>query len=232
MSGTGRSSPTFDVYLEVGKKRTFAGAMEWPGWCRRGADEGSALEALVASAPRYARALRGTRLGFTPPVDQASLTVVERLKGDATTDFGAPGAAPSADRAPVSAAELERFRKLLRAAWRTFDRAVDGAAGRTLRKGPRGGGRSLSGIVHHVIGADAGYLSSLGWKHRWDENADPAEERARIRKAIFEGLEASTGGEIPRRGPRGGVRWSPRYFVRRVAWHALDHAWEIEDRAT
>jgi hypothetical protein len=25
--------------------------------------------------------------------------------------------------------------------------------------------------------------------------------------------------------------WLPRFFVRRSAWHALDHAWEIEDRA-
>jgi hypothetical protein len=25
--------------------------------------------------------------------------------------------------------------------------------------------------------------------------------------------------------------WSPRYYVRRAAWYALDHAWEIEDRA-
>jgi hypothetical protein len=24
--------------------------------------------------------------------------------------------------------------------------------------------------------------------------------------------------------------WTPRYFLRRSAWHALDHAWEIEDR--
>jgi hypothetical protein len=26
--------------------------------------------------------------------------------------------------------------------------------------------------------------------------------------------------------------WAPRYLVRRSAWHALDHACEIEDRAT
>jgi hypothetical protein len=26
--------------------------------------------------------------------------------------------------------------------------------------------------------------------------------------------------------------WTPRYFVRRAAWHALDHAWEIEDRSS
>ena len=28
-----------------------------------------------------------------------------------------------------------------------------------------------------------------------------------------------------------GSLWSPRYLVRRSAWHALDHAWEIQDRA-
>jgi hypothetical protein len=26
------------------------------------------------------------------------------------------------------------------------------------------------------------------------------------------------------------VHWTPRYFVRRMAWHELDHAWEIEAR--
>jgi hypothetical protein len=28
-----------------------------------------------------------------------------------------------------------------------------------------------------------------------------------------------------------GKPWNARYFVRRTAWHVLDHAWEIEDRA-
>jgi hypothetical protein len=31
---------------------------------------------------------------------------------------------------------------------------------------------------------------------------------------------------------RGGSRWSPRYAIRRSAWHSLDHAWEILDRST
>jgi hypothetical protein len=26
-------------------------------------------------------------------------------------------------------------------------------------------------------------------------------------------------------------RWTPRYAAQRIAWHALDHAWEIEDRS-
>ena len=30
--------------------------------------------------------------------------------------------------------------------------------------------------------------------------------------------------------PLAGRRWTARYAARRVAWHALDHAWEIEDR--
>jgi hypothetical protein len=30
--------------------------------------------------------------------------------------------------------------------------------------------------------------------------------------------------------PIAGRRWPPRYAARRIAWHALDHTWEIEDR--
>lgn len=55
-------------------------------------------------------------------------------------------------------------------------------------------------------------------------------EMQRIREEVLKGLASAAAGEIPARGPRGGLRWPPRYFVRRVAWHVLDHAWEIEDR--
>jgi hypothetical protein len=94
------------MYLEIGKKRAFAGATDWHGWCRSGRDEQAALQALFDYGPRYARVLQGARLGFHAPAK----------------------------------------------------------------------------------------------------------------------------GEISPRGPRGGARWAPRYFVRRVAWHMLDHAREIEDR--
>jgi len=39
------------VYLESGSRRTFAGAIDWPGWCRSGRDEASALEALLSYGP-------------------------------------------------------------------------------------------------------------------------------------------------------------------------------------
>ena len=224
------ASNTIDVYLELGTKRTFAGAIDWPGWCRSGRDEEAALHALVAAGPRYARVLDTTPLAFHAPTDAAAFAVVERLTGTATTDFGAPDIAPSSDRRPVDAADLRRFETLLQACWQAFDGAVSVAAGKELRKGPRGGGRDADGIIRHVIGADQGYLARLAWKARQDEAADLSEELVRTRQAVVSALAAAAQGAVPPRGPRGGVRWPARYFVRRVAWHVLDHAWEIEDR--
>lgn len=219
-----------DVYLEIGKKRTFAGAIAWPGWCRSGGDEESALQALADYGARYARVLRSKEFGFQTPADTSSFIVAERLKGNATTDFGAPGLAPGSDAEPVNDKELKRFEAMLKACWRAFDAAVKSAKGKELRKGPRGGGRDLTGVVQHVLDGDGGYLSALGWKVSRDGAADLSEELKRTRKAILEGLRAASQGEIAAHGPRGGIRWKPRYFVRRVAWHVLDHAWEIEDR--
>lgn len=155
---------------------------------------------------------------------------VQHYEGDATTDFGAPGAVPAYDARPIDAAECERLQALLKGCWHAFDAAVEIGTGKELRKGPRGGGRELEGIVEHVVGADASYLARIGRKYKVSADEGAAEEVGAIRQAIVDGLAAGARGELPERGPRGGVRWSPRYFVRRVAWHVLDHAWEIEDR--
>ena len=37
------------VYVEVGKKKTFASAMDWPGWSRGGRDEGAAIGAGIGA---------------------------------------------------------------------------------------------------------------------------------------------------------------------------------------
>ena len=219
-----------DVYLECGAKRTFSGALDWPGWCRQGRNETEALAALLAHGPKYASILAGTGLRFVAPKDLTQLVVVERLPGTATTDFGAPGVPPTVDRErPCDAADVRRFEKILYAGWRAFDNAVKSARGKSLATGPRGGGRSLQAIVTHVTGADASYLAAVGWKA--PKPAKPAEHLTVTREAILAALKASAAGEIPLRGPRGGTRWSARYFVRRVAWHVIAHAWEIERRA-
>ncbi len=211
------------IYLEVGTKRVFAGAIEWPGWERSGRDEDAAVDAFVAYAPRYARALGRSRSGFVLPRGRRGRQrSSKRVKGNATTDFGAPGVAPAADERPLDDAETKRQVRLLRAAWAALDRAAAAAAGVALRTGPRGGGRQVDAIVAHVADAEGAYLSKLGG--RVGVGADP-------RVAIVETIGARARGEPPARTPRSGVLWTPRYFVRRAAWHALDHAWEIEDRA-
>ena len=219
-----------EVYLEVGQKKIFAGALDWPGWCRSGGDEGAALATLVAYAPRYATIFSRTAIDFVPPDDPAALAIVERLPGNSTTDFGAPDAAPARDQELFDEAARERSEAILAAIWRAFDGAVQEAEGKELRKGPRGGGRERDGIVRHVLGADAAYLRRVAQKFSQDDGAPLDDELRRTREAIRVALGAGVHGEIPRTGPRGGALWTPRYFVRRVAWHTIDHLWEIEDR--
>ncbi len=215
-----------DVSVETGKRRVFAAALEWPGWCRSGRDEISAIEALLAYGPRYARVLRGTRLGFATPGRQVSVHVLERLEGTATTDFGAPDVATSRDADPMDEAERRRSASILKACWAALDAAAEAAEGSTLSAGPRGGGRDLGKIVDHVRDAEQGYLVRLSWKL----GAADGDRTERVRGAVLDALvAAATEGVAP--APRGGKRWTPRFFVRRVAWHALDHAWEIEDRS-
>jgi hypothetical protein len=226
-----RSPAHIDVYFETGQKRVFAGAIDWPGWCRSGRDEAAALQALLDYGSRYAQVLEGTRLGFRAPADLAAFTVVERLTGNSTTDFGAPDLAPDADTRPLDDAELARQQAVLQACWRAFDAATAAAGGKELRKGPRGGGRDPEAIIRHVLGADGAYLVATGGNRVPGKEGDLAEDLSRTRRAVLDALVAAAHGEVAPRRPRGGASWPPRYFVRRVAWHVLDHAWEIEDRS-
>jgi hypothetical protein len=220
-----KTSNKLNVYLEVGNRRTIAAALDWPGWCRMGQDEAGALQALFDYGPRYAQVLRRSRLGFLVPEDVSALVVVERLKGNATTDYGVPGLAPTVDSQPLDEEELRRLQTILKACWRTFDAVRESAKAKALRKGPRGGGRSLDKIVEHVYGSETGYLASLGGKELLTDTTTTSPEP--IHQAILKAMKASARGEFPAHGPRG---WTTRYFTRRDAWHILDHAWEIEDR--
>jgi len=211
------------VFLEVGKKRVFACALDWPGWCRAGKDEDLALEALAAYAPRYA--VVPERAGIAYPARVAeNLEVVERLPGSATTDFGAPGEVAGADARRATRAQAERLAALVVASWAAFDEVRAGAPA-TLRKGPRGGGRDRDKMVDHVLGAEAAYARKLGIKHRQPAIGDQAAIAA-LRDDIVAVLRAPSDGSPP--VPKG---WPPRYAARRIAWHVLDHAWEMEDRS-
>jgi hypothetical protein len=223
---------TIPVYLEVGTKRVFAGAIDWPGWSRSGRNEDAAMQALAEYGPRYAAAMGSGATGqLRPPADRSALHVVERLDGDATTDFGAPAAQPSHDRQPLTAAELKRQIAVLEASWKAFARAARAAAGVPLTKGPRGGGRDLDAIVRHVLEAEGSYLYRLGRSYRPEEAHDVARALQLLRKQILDVLRARVRGEPLPPSKRTAPLWPPRSFVRRTAWHALDHAWELEDRS-
>jgi hypothetical protein len=130
----------------------------------------------------------------------------------------------------VDEEELHTLEKSLKACWRAFDASIKTAGGKSLLTGPRGGGRQVDGILEHVLGSTEGYLSQVGWKYKQDSKTGQDQQFAQTLQATMDALRASARGDIPAKGPRGGVRWSARYFARRVAWHILDHAWEIEDR--
>ena len=220
-----------DVYLELGTKRVFAGALDWPGLCRTARDQDGAMTALLAYGPRYAGVLAaaGVRPRFSAPKRLLDLVVAERLEGNATTDFGAPSIAPTADALSVKPADQRTLWAVLEACWAALDRAASGAAGVELARGPRGGGRDLEVILEHVFGAEASYAGKIGV--RLAAPTAGSQSAAAHRGDVLAGLAQAATVGVPLSGPRGGAMWSPRYFVRRAAWHVLDHAWEIEDRS-
>jgi hypothetical protein len=220
------------VVLEVAPKRSFASAVDWPGWSRGGRTEDGALEALIAYAPRYAVVARRANVAFRPPATTRGLDVVERIKGDGGTEFGVPGRPAAAEDGPISAVELKRLLALLKASWAIFDAAAKRAIGVELTKGPRGGGRELPKIIEHVREAEVAYLGQLGSRSPTSAEEDAARPMALLRRTFTEALTAVATGrpiENPRRTKK---PWTPRYGVRRTAWHVLDHAWEIEDRSS
>ncbi|HUF07607.1 MAG TPA: hypothetical protein VMP86_09560 [Candidatus Binatia bacterium] len=52
-----------------------------------------------------------------------------------------------------------------------------------------------------------------------------------LRATFTAALTAAVTGQPVANPRRTRKLWPPRYAVRRAAWHVLDHAWEIEDRA-
>jgi hypothetical protein len=121
-------------------------------------------------------------------------------------------------------AAARRLARLVTAAWATFDQ-IAAASPAGLRKGPRGGGRDRDQIIGHVIGTDTAYARKLGVKRKQPATGDTA-AIAELREAITAVLVAPSDGSPVL--PNG---WTTRYAARRIAWHVLEHAWEMQDRA-
>ena len=204
---TGGVSPDVRVLIEIGKRRVFAVALDWPGWARRARTADDALTSLGAYGPRY-----GAVLGemFQP----GALTVVGEVDGGSNPDFGVLAGPGAVDEGPLSPAEIARSSEILRRSWSAFDLATTGPPV-ALRVGPRGGGRDRDAIRAHVADAERAYAAKVGVR---PPAAMPWPQRREL-------LVAALGNAAPVGA------WPARYLARRVAWHVLDHLWEIEDRS-
>ena len=212
-----------EVAEEHVAKRAFAWGIDWPGWCRSGKTVDLALEALVRAAPRYSIVVATAGLPSRPTITAGDLVIVDSVEGGATTDFGAPERMTASDDRPSDAAEADRLAALVEAAWATLDGVV-AAAPAELRKGPRGGGRDRDKVLEHVVLAEHAYARTMGLKLQVPDPSDPASIDV-VRDAIAAVLREPSDGS-----PIEGRKWNRRYAARRIAWHVLDHAWEIEDR--
>jgi hypothetical protein len=143
--------------------------------------------------------------------------VVETVTGSGATDFGIPEQVISSDRRALTGPTAKKWGRLLAASWQHFDDIAANAPS-SLRKGPRGGGRDRDAVRLHVLEAEESYGVTIGISRQLDGH----DRRGKMIAMV----ETGSGGE-----PLAGKKWPLRYAVRRIVWHVLDHAWEIEDRS-
>ena len=219
--------PRISTAEEIGTTRAFAWALDWPGWCRGARDRLLLPAALCAAAPRYAVVASQAGLEFLAnpaALTPADLDLLETVEGSAGTDFGVAYTVAEHDRRPVAADDADRMTRLVLAAWVVFDRVV-AAAPAVLAKGPRGGGRDRDKIVAHCVASDSAYAGQMGIRLKEPSPTDrPAVEAGR--RAMLDLLRRPSDGS-----PLAGRKWPARYAARRIAWHTLAHAWEIEDKS-
>lgn len=208
-----------DIYLELGGKKVIAWSLEWPGWCRIRTSEEAAIQALIDTEGRYRLIAKRAGLEFAP----GDLKAIARLPGDAKTAWGVPSVLAPAEAGPIAAGTTQRNLALLRASWEMLEETV-AASPAELRKGPRGGGRDRDDIRRHVIEAERMYARKIGVRHPPFE-MDDTNALTTMREEIAAVLGTpDTGGSAVHGG------WNASYTLRRMAWHVVDHLWEMEDR--
>ena len=216
---------TLRVILEVGKKRrVVAAATDWPGLDRWGTSEEDALDKLTSYLPRYTGVAE--RAGMADAFARArDVEVVERVPGSSSTDFWGIAHVPSEiEREVLSPADLERRLDLLRACWAYFDDLAARVTGE-LRPGSRSAGRTRDQIVRHVYGNEPEQMSRKIEVRTPLEVVLTPEGLATHRQAYLDAFRAYNAEGKPAR------TWPIQFLLRRTAYHVMDHAWEMEDRA-
>jgi len=215
------------VTLEIGPKgkKVVAVAPDWPG-LERGATTGeAAIERLLSYVPRYATVteLAGLEAAFE---NIKNVDVVEQYPGTGSTDFwGISFAFSSIDKQGMSGDELERELMLMQACWTFFD-DVRRRVSAEMQKGPRGGGRDRDDIVRHTFAAEQDWAKGIGGLTPDDAMLTGKGLKAH-RNAYCHAIR-----DYHSQGKLAGkmAKWPLRFLIRHTAFHAMDHAWEMEDK--
>lgn len=214
------------VLLEIGpkRKRVVASTMDWPGLERWGKTEDEATDKLLAYRPRYAPV--ADRVGLLNEFERGTTpNTIERTPGNTSTDWWGVAHVPSVIEADeLSDDELERRMSLMRATWAFFDDVAERITA-PLAKGPRGGGRERDQIVRHVYASERhNFWRKVGIREPDEVRLTP-QELADLRGRFIATIRQYHAEDRPAR------KWPLRFLIRRTAQHAMDHAWEIEDRS-
>ena len=211
-----------DIAEEVFGKKTFVWAVDWPGWCRSGKDRDLAIASLLDHAGRYAKVAKTAGLDF-PDVDDATLRTVESVEGNGGTEFGVPSRITKSDARTVT-------RGRGRAPGKPGRGRLDGLRPRGREAPPTAAQGTPRRRPRHRQGGRPRHRGRQRLRPRDRPQVQAAQpgrssRRRAERKAVLDVLRQPSDGS-----PLADRRWTLRYAARRIAWHALDHAWEIEDR--
>jgi hypothetical protein len=206
-------------------KRSVAFSLDWPGWNRGAKSADLALETLESYRERYRPV--AVLAGMAKEFDAAGpLEIVEDRVGPGSVDFWGISFSPSStEQGPLSAADLERGIKILRACWEFFD-GVAARVSPEMRKGPRGGGRDRNRIVRHTIRTESeDFAKQVGLRIE-EEAALSPEGLRQHRESYVAAMRAYNDGKVEKRMRS----WTLPFLIRHSAFHTLDHAWEMEDK--
>lgn len=206
-------------------KKVAAVALDWPGWSRGAKSPDLALETLEAYRERYRpiAALAGRAAEFDAA---GALEVVEDHVGTGSTDYWGISFAPSSlEHGPMTDDDLDRKLALLEAAWSYFDQ-VSTRVSAEMARGPRGGGRDRDQIVRHVLLWEQSDLArKVGVETPDDLPRTPEGLRVHHEPFLAALRDYGSEGRLGR-----GRNWTIPLLIRHTAFHALDHAWEMEDK--
>ena len=217
---------TVRTVLERGpkEKKVVAFAVDWPGWSRGAKTPALALELLESYRERYRPIAAGARMADKFEAAGA-LKVVEDRVGTGSTDFWGISFSPSGlEQEPMDDAELDRKISLLRACWTFFD-SVAARVSAEMRTGPRGGGRSRDEIIRHTIRVESEDFAKKVGLQIPEGGALKPRALLDYRERYVAMMRAYNAGEGKRMRT-----WNLPFLIRHSAFHAMDHAWEMEDK--